>query len=169
MLKDVSLWLSEQGYITSIIGRSREKHLALKKKALRPELIRPIMVDYHKHSLLEDSIKRAIEQFGPISLVVSWTPNYKTLKLVDQLISQSSNRWTLFQVKGSRRYFNDEPLKLSPKCDHRSIYLGFILEGDSSRWLTNEEISKGVIHSIEKDCKESIIGTLHPYEKRPKY
>lgn len=132
-------------------------------------MIHPIMVDYNNYSLLEVSIKRAIEQFGPISLVVSWTPNYKTLKLVDQLISQSSNRLTLFQVKGSRRYFNDEPLKLSPKCDHRSIYLGFILEGDSSRWLTNEEISKGVIHSIEKDCKESIIGTLHPYEKRPKY
>ena len=167
MLKDVSLWLAEQGYITSVVGRSENKHLDLKKQAEYPEVIRSIMVDYNYHAALEEAIKDTIEQDGPISLVVSWIPSYPALELVDKIISQHSNTWKLYQVKGSRRYFQDDPLNLSSNCEHHKVYLGFVLEENHSRWLTHNEIAKGVIRSIENDSKRSIVGQLHPYEKRP--
>ncbi|MBX0358440.1 hypothetical protein [Halobacillus sp. Nhm2S1] len=53
-------------------------------------------------------------------------------------------------------------------CSKRSIYLGFVIEGDESRRLTNEEISGGVIRSIDADTEESISGVFHPYEAQSK-
>jgi hypothetical protein len=41
------------------------------------------------------------------------------------------------------------------------------MEGDVSRWLTHEEISKGIISAIHQDRKKTIIGTLYPWDKRP--
>ena len=79
MLRGVCLWLTKQGYVTSVIGRSGEKHQALKDKASRPDLIHSILVDYNNHPLLEEMINHAIYELCPISLVVSWTPNIKSI------------------------------------------------------------------------------------------
>ncbi|MDC3415208.1 short-chain dehydrogenase [Terrihalobacillus insolitus] len=169
MLKDVSLWLTNEGFIVSIIGRSKSKHLDLVNKASHPELINSLMVDYNNHSLLEEGIRDAIGKHGPIALVVSWTPSLPSLEIANNIISEQSRKWKFFQIKGSRRYFNDDSLNISSSCEHRSIYLGFVIENNHSRWLTNREIAQGVIKSVIDDSKQSIIGRLHPYEKRPKY
>jgi hypothetical protein len=54
-----------------------------------------------------------------------------------------------------------------PNCLYRSILLGFVLEADGSRWLSNKEIGEGVIKSIEEDIKDMVIGIMEPWEKRP--
>jgi len=50
---------------------------------------------------------------------------------------------------------------------YRTILLGFVVEGKTSRWLTNNEICDGVIEAIENDARDSIIGTVEPWNKRP--
>lgn len=167
MLTDVSLWLADTGYQVSVIGRTKAKHLNLVKKASNPQMINSLVVDYTNFALLEDQVRKAIESFGPVSLVVSWTPIRKSLEIVNEIVSKQKDLWTLIQIKGSRRYFEKESLVVPENCEHRSIYLGFIIEANHSRWLTNQEIFEGVIKSIKEDHTESIVGILHPYEKRP--
>lgn len=167
MLSDVSLWLVHQGYVVSVIGRSQSKHEKLKVKTSTPERIHSLRVDYRDQDSLEAEVRGAIKQFGPISVVVSWIPSLPSLELISSIISETNVEWKLHQVKGSRRYFEEDDLKVPANCHHRSIYLGFVIEADESRWLTNEEISSGVIRSMEEDAQESIIGVLHPYEARP--
>lgn len=169
MLKDVSLWFAGLGIKVSVIGRSRRKHLDLVEESANPELINSLILDYNNLSLLEKYVKNAIEKYGPISTVVSWTPSLPSLEIVNKIISELSCEWKLYQIKGSRRYFKDDILNISSNCEHRSIYLGFIIEDNHSRWLTNKEIAEGVITSIKEDRTESIIGRLHPYENRPSY
>lgn len=169
MLADVSLWLANTGYIVSVIGRTKEKHLHLLEKATNPTFINCLVVDYSNYALLEEQVSGAIKKYGPISLVVSWTPLLKSLEIINTLASKQKNPWALYQVMGSSRYFENNSLVVPDNCKHRSIYLGFIIEGDQSRWLSNSEISQGVIRNIEEDSFESIIGTLHPYERRPSY
>lgn len=118
---------------------------------------------------LENEVKNAIQLNGPISLVISWLPSMQSLDIVNRLVSQYIDDWKLYQVKGSRRYFIVDLLNVPQNCAHSSIYLGFILEGNQSRWLTNAEMADGVIKSVQDERTESIIGTLHPYEKRPSY
>lgn len=167
MLSDVSIWFADQGYSVSVIGRSERKHLELKKKASYPDRINSLMVDFNDYPTLEKTVREAVQTYGPIYVVVSWTPSLPALELVCKIVSEESSEWKLFHVKGSRRYFEDDSPVVPTECECCSIYLGFILEGNNSRWLTNQEISKGVIKSVEKDEKEFIVGTLHPYEKRP--
>lgn len=167
MLLDVSLWLTEMDYQISVIGRSEQKHNRLIKSATHPNLINSLKVDYNNHLLLEEQIRKSIQQNGPISLVVSWTPSIQSLEIVNQLVSEHIDDWDLHQVKGSRRNFSDDFLSIPTNCTHSSIYLGFIMEGNQSRWLTNKEIATGVIQHIQAGKSESIIGRIHPYEKRP--
>ena len=169
MLADVSLWLANTGYIVSVIGRTMEKHQHLLEQATNPNFINCLVVDYSNYAFLEEQVRDAIIKNGPVSLVVSWTPLLKSLEIVNSLASKQKNPWALYQVMGSRRYFEKKSLVVPDNCKHRTIYLGFIIEGDQSRWLSNNEISQGVIRSIEEDSSESIIGTLYPYERRPSY
>ena len=168
MLKGVSLWLTELGFKISVIGRSERKHLDLEKRSGNPGLINHMMLDYNDHSKLEKEMRSVIEKDGPISIVVSWTPSLSALELVSNVVSERSSEWKLYQIKGSRRFFEDDRLTISTNCKHRSIYLGFVIENHQSRWLSNTEIAEGVITSIEEDRTESIIGRLHPYEDRPR-
>lgn len=167
MLADVSLWLAETGYQVSVIGRTIEKHRKLVEKTMKPEVITSIAVDYSNYLLLEEQVRKTIEKNGPISLFVSWTPKRKSLEIINKVLSEQKDSWELYQIKGSRRYFENESLLIPPNCQHRSIYLGFIIGNSQSRWLTNHEIASGVIDNIKEGNTESIIGTLHPYDKRP--
>lgn len=40
--------------------------------------------------------------------------------------------------------------------------LGFIIDDGKSRWLTNKEISDGIIKAIKDDKPVTIVGTIHP-------
>lgn len=167
MLKDVCLWFADNGYIVSVIGRSPRKHNHLLAASAYPELINSLVVDYTNHFLLERQMRDAMENYGPFSIVVSWISTLPTLEIINDIVSEQRSSWKLYQVKGSKRYFEDDFLDVPSNCKHRSIYLGFVLEGNASRWLTNAEISQGVIKGVEEDAIDSIVGVLHPYEKRP--
>ncbi|CDQ20028.1 Rossmann-fold NAD(P)-binding domain-containing protein [Halobacillus karajensis] len=169
MLTDVSLWLADNGYVVSVIGRNKSKHENMRAKSQYPGLINSLMVDYRDHALLENLVTNAIDSYGPITLVISWTPSLGSLELINRIVCEKSQSWKLFQVMGSRRYFEENKLEVPYGCHHRRIYLGFIREGNQSRWLMNNEIAGGVIKSVEEGHSESIIGVLHPYEKRPNY
>ena len=52
-------------------------------------------------------------------------------------------------------------------CLYRQIILGFVLEGNTSRWHTNKEIAAGVNRAIQADEERFVVGTLEPWEMRP--
>ena len=47
------------------------------------------------------------------------------------------------------------------------VVLGFKKEAGSSRWLTNDEISDGVLEAIKLREMCHIIGTVTPWDQRP--
>ena len=47
------------------------------------------------------------------------------------------------------------------------MQLGFKIIGSHSRWLTHAEISNGVIESLKGNKTKTIVGTLHPWDRRP--
>ncbi|MBK7159886.1 MAG: hypothetical protein IPH77_15465 [Ignavibacteria bacterium] len=51
--------------------------------------------------------------------------------------------------------------------NYKKILLGFVIEDEKSRWLTNTEISNGVIDALKKDEDTFIVGKVEPWEKRP--
>lgn len=164
MLAGVSRFLAKEGFAVSVVGRNYAK-LQLLKNGCPPESIFPIQADYNT-DLLFTKVKEAINARGPFQIIVNWMPNTNALEQVCQL-NKEANSFRLVHVKGSRRYFEDEEIQVSTNCLYEEVYLGFILEGDTARWLTHDEISGGVIEQIKHEGKLRIVGQLQPYSARP--
>ena len=165
MLTNVCVDLAYKGYFVSLIGRTKSKFQQLILSS-PDESIFPLVVNYNTDDVLVE-VEAAISKRGPFDLIISWTPNYDVLERICKL-NQGTDAFRLFHVKGSRRYFDDEPLRIPDNCNYRKVFLGYIMEGDRSRWLTHDEIEGGVISHIETDRIDGIIGQIHPYEARPK-
>lgn len=165
MLAGVSIFLAKEGYSVSVIGRTPTKFDRLKSKS-PPGSIFSIQVDYHSEALFTE-IEKAIAEHGPFDLIVSWTPNYQALERICEMNDQA-NSFRLVHVKGSRRYFEDEEIVIPANCTYEKVFLGFVMEGETSRWLTNDEISNGVIQQIKSKEDERIVGQLIPYSARPR-
>jgi hypothetical protein len=170
MLSAATLWLVKEGYHVSVIGRNQERLDHLKNQVSDPTNITTLSVDYRQEILLKDRIGGTIERNGPLELVVAWihSPFKKVLAMVARE-AENPQPWRLFHVIGSGANHEEirMGLSLSENCSYRQVQLGFILDRDTSRWLTHEEISNGVIESIAKDEQYHLIGVLEPENRRP--
>ena len=82
----------------------------------------------------------------------------------------------LFQVLGSAAADPSHPWRLETarkvvdglsRCALRQVILGFEVEPAGSRWLTNAEISNGVLEAVRTDAPLTIIGQTKPWSARP--
>lgn len=165
MLAEVCLQLAREDYFVSIIGRTLSKFKRLQNDS-PPNSIFPLLADYDTDDVY-DYINDAIQERGPFDLIISWTSNYSALERICEM-NDGDTLFRLFQVKGSGRYFEDEPIRIPSLCKYRKVYLGFVMEENGPRWLTHGEIANGVIKQIETDEEVGIIGQIHPYEARPR-
>ena len=168
MLKDVSLWLADQGYFTSVFGRDINK---LNSIAQKNPLILPLAADYFDLSSFQKKITEQIQSHGSFDIVVTWL--HKNPQQIHKLISRineslNDNNWELYDVRGSSDKI-DEINKASEQlenCNHYQVQLGFKVESGISRWLTNEEIAQGVIKSIQNKTN-ILVGQLDPWVLKP--
>lgn len=165
VLAGVCLQLAREDYSVTVIGRTLSKFKRLQIES-PPNSIFPLMTDYDTDDVYGE-INKAIRGRGPFDLIISWTPNYSFLERICEM-NPGEEPFRLFHVKGSRRYFEDEPIQIPGLCKYRKVFLGFVMEDSGSRWLTHEEIACGVIKQIKSDEEVGIIGQIHPYEARPR-
>lgn len=170
MLAEATLWLANRGDIVSVIARNEEKMEQLRKNAKHPENMNLIRVDYRKDKDWFDTLRNLQQKYGTPSLVVSWihsdAPKAYPI-LFDVIGNQSKTHWRLFEVRGSASALSQKRREVPKKCLYRLIILGFIRENGLSRWLTNHEISRGVIDAIKKDQTYSVVGQIEPWDLRP--
>lgn len=171
MLSKVSLWLVNEGYNVSVIGRSPERINQLISASEDTARITPLLVDYRCEIELIEQLKVAIKKNGPFDLVVAWihSAGKNALDVISHELSYDNLTWRLLHVLGSSANLEEVKNKVTipNNCLYKQVQLGFIIENDNSRWLTNEEISAGVIEAISNDKSVTIVGTLVPWEKRP--
>ena len=110
MLAGVCLHLAREGYSVSVIGRTLSKFNRLQVES-PPNSIFPLITDYDTDDVFEE-INKAIRERGPFDLIISWTPNYSVLERICEM-NHGDKPFRLFHVKGSRRYFEDEPIHIS--------------------------------------------------------
>lgn len=170
MLTKVSLWLADQGYIVSVVGRDKQK--LYKLTDLNKQQIIPISVDYYNLKDFEIAIHNSVVSKGPYELVVAQIHS-NDIKIIDIISSENSkaapNEWSLYHVLGSSENIQDILREITDvqNYNYYQVQLGFMMENNSTRWLTHNEISSGVIDCIRTKSKKYIVGTLTPWEKRP--
>ncbi|MCL6515818.1 MAG: short-chain dehydrogenase [Alicyclobacillus sp.] len=169
MLSGVTTWLAEHGHTVSVISR-RPGRFSVTSDC--HGTFHSITVDYRSSSELRQCVAGAMAQYGPIELAVFWihsdAPDAFRI-IADEISTHAENPWRLFHVRGSSAHLNPDPPPVPPACLYRQVVLGFVLEPDmTSRWLTHQEISDGVIQAIQNDWEHSVVGTLEPWEGRPR-
>lgn len=169
MLQQVCHWLTENHYFVSVINRSSQRFQQLKENSTNPENLHSILVDYHHTDELTKKIDQATATHGYPDLVVSWIHSSApyALPAILRACSYQDHPWELIHVQGSSSYFVKETIPVSKNCHYKRVYLGFVIEQKSSRWLTHEEIASGVIQTIRDNTTETVVGTLKPWSLRP--
>nr|WP_043934904.1 short-chain dehydrogenase [Bacillus sp. EB01] len=171
MLSKVSLWLVNEGYNLSVIGRNPQRMNQLINASKKQSRITPLLIDYHNDIQLKEQLKMTIKKNGPIELVVAWihSTGKNALNVISQELSSEENSWRLFHVLGSSSDLDEikNNTTLPSNCLYRQVQLGFIVENDYSRWLTHDEICKGIKESLVNDEQVKIVGTIEPWDERP--
>jgi NAD(P)-dependent dehydrogenase (short-subunit alcohol dehydrogenase family) len=173
MLAQTTGWIAEHAKHTVAFGRNKQRLNGLAKKYGQYGL-EARELDYTNTEALRKAIKVTYTEYGKIDLVVSWihsTAPDAIPEIKKQLSKlQKNHQWTLVVVKGSSSHLariTDSEMDIPDNCFLKEVQLGFKYNGVSSRWLTHQEISEGVIKAIREDKKNSVVGTLEPWEKRP--
>lgn len=163
MLKEAAIWLATQYDDVTVIGRSKKKMDFLIDQCKN---INPIYIDYHDTNQLKSRIEEQIRKLGDIDLIVAWVHSTApdALSTIMNVVSKQKSNWNLLHILGSRS--NLETIKknisVPENCTYSQVQLGFVRENDQTRWLTNTEISSGVIKAISQKEAKYIVGMTEP-------
>lgn len=168
MLRDVSLELVRRGFEVSVVERRTERLARLRQEA-GPRL-HPVPVDYRDTGALSEALERQVAQLGPIVLAVVWV--HSVAPEAPYVIARYV-QGRYFHVLGSATADPSRPdpgrsrrFAALPHLRYREVILGFVVEPGGSRWLTHDEISRGVLEAIDRDAPRGIVGTVEPWSAR---
>jgi hypothetical protein len=168
MLAGLVRRLAGQGRQVSVIARGRAR-----LQRLAASNIHPLLLDYRDPGALEAGLARCRAEIGPIARCVAWMHDDdldRALGIARQV------RDTYCQVLGSASADPSQPDRLArwqtafaplARPALRLAVLGFVLEADAARWLTDAEISDGVGSALGSDRPMTIVGTVMPWSRRP--
>jgi len=169
MLANACLWLADNGYRVSVVGRDRSR---LDRLAQQNDNIIPISADYNEDERFRKAIRQSIAAHGPYELVVAWihSNDITVIEMIsEQLNSAKDFAWRIHHLLGSRENAEEKLQEIAPlgNGQYCQIQLGFVLENGKSRWMTHDEISNGVIQAIREGASRHLIGTLEPASMNP--
>ncbi|WP_339226387.1 short-chain dehydrogenase [Oceanobacillus sp. FSL K6-2867] len=171
MLADVSIWLLDQGYHVSIIARNSVRLHQLMERTSFKNKLTPLLVDYRNSDELQQQVHTTIEQNGEINLIVAWihakAPD--ALEVIAKEVSAHTADLELFHVLGSSKDLSKtkQEATFTKDSTYYQVRLGFVIKNNYSRWLTNKEISSGVIEALKQKDTIRTIGQIEPWERRP--
>jgi hypothetical protein len=170
MLAGLAEAMAREGRDVSVIARGRDR---LQRLAARHPGIHPLPLDYYNGAELDAGLAQAVAARGPFHRCVAWMHDDskpRALKIARQVTD------VYCAVLGSASADPARPERLAewhdlfrplaaPKL--RLAVLGFAVEGGSSRWLSDAEISAGVGRALESEEPVTIVGTATPWSARP--
>lgn len=118
--------------------------------------------DYSDDAHIREVLACAIAQNGVIDQCILWIHSYAA-HIVPMIAAHT--RGAIYDIIGST---TRDP-RMVHRWDHpryHRILLGYVREGERSRWLTDAEICAGVQAGIEADGS-SVVGMIEPWDQRP--
>lgn len=170
MLRAVTDWAGDRYDTVSVLARN--PHDVEDLFADKSSHFNPIACDYAHVGAMEAGVEAAQGLYGDVDLAVCWFhPLQPAIALGRQL---SAHPCRYIHIAGSasvdpdgRFHERSEPLRKLPLLEYQLVILGFMIEKESSRWLTNPEIAGGVIEAIETGNPKLIVGRGEPWDSRP--
>lgn len=170
MLRGATEHYIEQGHIVTMMARNEERLNAIKEKY--PEKKGKILTlsqDYRDTEKALRNVKKAAGMYMHIDLAILWihtTGRDFSDKVKEFLFSHHPDTY-VWQLWGSASI---NPKELSQKewrkrypDRYREIFLGYKQSDNSTRWLTDREISQGTVRGVEMNQPEFTVGRIEPW------
>lgn len=178
MLSGVTDYFTQHGCTVSVIARNSSGLNKLIESKSEHGFINPIKADYSDYNSLEEKLRSAIDNYGEINTAVCWIHSTApdAPYIIADVLNEQNNNCKFFHVLGCEE---KDPEKQTPDIKYsferfvnliyKKIILGFVLEDETSRWLTNTEISNGVTDAIIREKDSFIVGKTEPWNQHPPF
>lgn len=169
MLRGATEHFILNNFSVSIIGRDVQKLNYFTGKFPNKKTIDLISQDYRDTENFIKVVEKNIKLHGNFDIIISWihsNANNSILQLIDTLATYN-NKTIFYHIKGSASSTTKKRGLFNNKLDYREILLGFKIDNNSSRWLTDVEISNGIIDAVATNKLKCIIGQIEPLNLKP--
>lgn len=175
MLSGAAEWITARSRTVWAIGRNPDRLRCLER--LGPGRVIPAQIDYRDTAVLRRELERRVDAAGPADVSVCWLHDegLDALDVIAPFSGTPLRPGRLVHVQsseaarpgsgglGQRAAGLARPGELTVQ----QVVLGFQIEGRHSRWLTNAEISAGVVQALQSGEGRSVVGMVEPWDRRP--
>lgn len=166
MLQQTIVNLIKDDYKITVVGRNEERLSYFNKIQNKfQNQVTLWKLDYSNWEDLKTKIENSNTQFD---YCVCWMHNYANdvKRSLFKYLYERNASISIFEILGSSAANPSINLERTfPKT--KKVFLGFKLEHQQSRWLTNAEISKGVYDAFLLNENLFTVGVTEPWDKRP--
>lgn len=164
MLAELSRNLLDISEQVTVMARNESR-----VRAIAPD-IEPLICDYTD----EPAFNAALSSLKKPDLIIAWL--HGMLSSQRRALARCLRpKGRFVQVLGSAHGDPSRPDRLEAMraavdgldVAYQAVVLGFVVEGKTSRWLTDREISQGVFSAVQSGASLSVVGTVSPWEARP--
>jgi len=167
MLRGAVLGLARDVDVT-VVARGARRLDALRTASAA---VHPVRADWRDAAAFAAALDGAVSARGPFSLAVAWIHS----DAPDAPLEAARRvRGPFFHVLGSAAADPSAPdpgrralFEGIPGLTYHEVILGFVVEGSGSRWLTDAEITRGVLESVAAARPRFVVGTVEPWSARP--
>lgn len=170
MLQDVSLDIARRSREITSVARTHDS-LETLDALIDPRVTHhQLALNWDEPDAYLETIESHLVGTSPPELVVAWIHDTDVALRLTSLVSTS----TFFHIIGSG---SSVPAEIATRfheqfaphasIDYAQVILGFRRGAEGSRWLTDEEISSGVLEAIDREHHVHVVGTIEPWSDRP--
>ena len=182
MLRWACTTLAGRGADVTVVARDPGRlHTLATEAAGMPGRIAPLACDYSDPQRLESALEATLRERGRPDPTIAWMREdaLAGLHAVARVLEEATvgagqaGACRLVHVLPSaarspvvRKRYRDEFARYGA-LRYRQVVLGFVIDEGVSRWLTDTEISDGVLRSLELHASEFVVGRVHPWSRSP--
>lgn len=167
MLRKVSRTLALDRPV-AVVSRGGERLDSLVAKS--PSVI-PVAVDWKRTRDLERALWKVTKETGAFALCVAWIHSDAAEAPTAVAPFVRGHFYHVLPCEAAGPKPPDpgrrERFAKFPDLAYHEVVLGWVPEKGGSRWLTNEEISRGVLTAIAWAKASTVVGKVAPWSARP--
>lgn len=174
MLAGCAVELARRGSVVGVVARGRERLDALSDAAADlPGRIEPIVADYLDLPSFRDAVWDFVAENAPVGCAIAWIHGSSpdpALAVAEALLRHARDA-RYMDIIGSLRTHPELVSRgrraLFLPLEYQAVLLGYAEDEDGPRWLTDEEISAGVLRALDGPALDHVVGRLDPWDGRP--
>lgn len=130
-----------------------------------------LALDWSSTAEYLDALGTHVRRIGSPSLALAWVHDEGLVpRIAAALAGGDGGPGAFFHVRSSTAADRSQALTaaMADAASYHEVILGFVPSAAGSRWLTNAEISSGVLAAVDRPAPVTVLGTVEPWHLRPR-